>query len=102
MPFRVVSRVGRGIGVLNEGDSQTERGSFGVNFGRAMVTNGDGNALFLNYLGKDFLKIFGTTTVIILRLTDRRERELTEIVVLRRRRRRSRPSPPPPAAAESS
>ena len=35
MPFRMVSGVGRGMGVLDgSGDRQKERDSFGVNVGR--------------------------------------------------------------------
>ena len=42
MPFRVVSEVGRWICVLDGGDEcRNERGSFGVNLGRPIVTNGD-------------------------------------------------------------
>jgi len=40
MPCGVVSGVGRGIGVLDvDGDRRRERGRFGVNFGRPIVTN---------------------------------------------------------------
>jgi len=42
MPFRVVSGVGRGMGVLDGGgDRRRGRGSLGVNLGRPIVTNGD-------------------------------------------------------------
>jgi len=42
MPFGMVSGVGRGIGVLDgSGDRRRERGSFGMNLGRLIVTNGD-------------------------------------------------------------
>jgi len=41
MPFGVVRGVGRGTGVLDGGgDRRRGRGSFGVNFGRTIVTNG--------------------------------------------------------------
>jgi len=41
MPFGVVSGVGLGMGVLDfGGDRRKERGSFGVNFGRLIVTDG--------------------------------------------------------------
>jgi len=59
MPFGVVSGVGRGMGVLDEGgDGRRRRGSFGVNLERAIVvTNGDGDALFPNYFREDLLNI---------------------------------------------
>jgi len=42
MPFRMVSGVGRVIGVLDGGDNRRrERAVFGVNFGRPIVTSGD-------------------------------------------------------------
>ena len=42
MPFGMVSGVGRGMGVLDGGgDRPRRRGSFGVNLGRPIVTNGD-------------------------------------------------------------
>jgi len=42
MLFGMVSRVGRGMGVLDGGgDRQRGRGSFGVNLGHPIVTNGD-------------------------------------------------------------
>jgi len=54
----VVSRVGRGMGVSDGGgDRRRGRGSFGVNLGRPIVTNGDGDALFLNYFGEDLIAI---------------------------------------------
>ena len=38
----MVSWIGRGMGVLDGGgDRRRERGSFGVNLGRPIVTNGD-------------------------------------------------------------
>jgi len=41
MPFGVVSGVGRGIGVLDEGGDRRREGAvLGVNFGRPIVTNG--------------------------------------------------------------
>ena len=41
MPFGVVRGVGRGIGVIDGGgDRRRERGSFGVNLGRPIVTDG--------------------------------------------------------------
>ena len=42
MPFGVVSGVGLGMGVLDtDGDRRMGRGSFGVNVGCPIVTNGD-------------------------------------------------------------
>jgi len=42
MPFGVVSGVGRGMGMLDGGgDRQRGKGSFGVNLGRPIVTNGE-------------------------------------------------------------
>jgi len=39
MPFGMVSGVGRGMGVLDQGgDHQRGRDSFGVNLGRSIVT----------------------------------------------------------------
>jgi len=41
MPFGTVSGVGRGMGVLDGGcDRRTGSGSFGVNLGRPVLTNG--------------------------------------------------------------
>jgi len=48
----MVIGVGRGMGVLDGvGDRQRGRGSLGMNFGRPIVTNGDGDAFFPNYFG---------------------------------------------------
>jgi len=53
MPFWVVSGVGRGMGVLDGGsDCQREGAVLEVNLGHPIVTNGDGVALFPNYLGR--------------------------------------------------
>jgi len=42
MPFKMVSGVGRGMGVLDGGDGRrTERAVLGVNLGRPIVTNTD-------------------------------------------------------------
>jgi len=42
MPFRMVSGVGREMGVLDGGgDRRRERDSFGVNVGHPIVTNGN-------------------------------------------------------------
>ena len=42
MPFRIMSGVGRGIGVLDGcGYLQRGRAVLGVNLGRPVVTNGD-------------------------------------------------------------
>jgi len=42
MPFGVVSEVGRGIGVLDEGNyRRRERAVLGVNLGHPIVINGD-------------------------------------------------------------
>ena len=42
MPFRVVSGVGRGMGVLDfGGDRRKGRGSLGVNLQRPIITNGE-------------------------------------------------------------
>ena len=48
MPFGVVSGVGRGMDVYEDG-RQRGRGVLGVNLGRPIVYNGDGGALFPNY-----------------------------------------------------
>jgi len=56
MPFGVVSGVGQGMGVLDGGvDLRMGRGSFRDEFGRPIVTSGDGDALFPNYFGEDLL-----------------------------------------------
>jgi len=42
MPFRIISGVGQGMGVLDEGgDHRRERGSFEGKCGHTNVTNGD-------------------------------------------------------------
>ena len=42
MPFSIIGRTGPGMRqVVGFGDWSTERGTFGVNLGRAIVTNGD-------------------------------------------------------------
>ena len=42
MPFGIIGRTGSGMRqVLGFGNWSTERGTFGANFGRAIVTNGD-------------------------------------------------------------
>jgi len=47
MPFGVVSGVGRGMGVIDGGgDRQAEGAVLGMNLGRPVVTNWDGDALF--------------------------------------------------------
>ena len=49
--------VRRGMDVLDgAGDRRMERGQFGDKFGRPIVTNGDGDALFPNYFGEDLLR----------------------------------------------
>ena len=57
MRFGMVSGVGRGMGVLDEGGyRQMGRDSFGVESGRPIVTNGDFvTRLFPNYFGLDLL-----------------------------------------------
>ena len=56
MLFGMVSGVGRGMGVLDGvGDHQGVRSSFGLNLWRPIVTNGDGDTLFPNYIWKDLL-----------------------------------------------
>jgi len=40
MPFRVVSRVGRGMSVLDGGGYRRGEGEFRVNVGRPIVING--------------------------------------------------------------
>jgi len=59
MPFGMMSAVGRGMGVLDGGgDRRRGRGSFGVNLGRPIVTNGDfATRLFPNYFGQCLLNI---------------------------------------------
>jgi len=60
MPFGMVSGVGRGMGVLDGGSNRRRgKGSFGVNLGRPIVTNGDSAAelcesdvLFPNHFGR--------------------------------------------------
>jgi len=48
MPFRVMSGVSRGMGVLDrDGDRQRVRCSFGVNVGHPIVTNGDCGVVIL-------------------------------------------------------
>ena len=55
MPSGVVSGVGRRMGLLDGGgDRRKGMGSFGVNLGRPIVTNGDGDALLANYFGEDW------------------------------------------------
>ena len=52
MPFGVLSGVGRRMGVLDGGgDRRRLVAVFGVNVGRPIITNGDGDALFPNYFG---------------------------------------------------
>jgi len=60
MPFGMVSGVGRGMGVLDGGgDRRRARGSFGVNLGRPIVTNGDfATLLFPNYFRQDLFISF--------------------------------------------
>jgi len=42
MPFGMVSRVGRGMGVFNRGEDRRREGAvLGVNIGHSIVTNGD-------------------------------------------------------------
>jgi len=54
MPFGMVSGIGRGMGVLDGAVIVEGKGSFGVNFGRPIVTNGDvATRLFPNYFGQD-------------------------------------------------
>jgi len=63
MLLGVMSRVGRGIGVLDRGGyRRRERGRFGVKLGRLIVTNWDfvaqlceSDELFPNYFGEDLL-----------------------------------------------
>jgi len=55
----MVSGIGRGMGVLDavviiKGEEAVSR----VNFGRPIVTNGDGDALFPNYFGEDLLSLY--------------------------------------------
>jgi len=57
MPLGMVSGVGRGMGVLDGVVIVEGKGSLGVNLGHPIVTNGDGDALFPNYFGKDLLKV---------------------------------------------
>ena len=62
MPFGIVGRTGPGMRqVVGVGDRSTGRGTFGANFGRAIVTTGDYGvrvrhccdaALFRNYFGQ--------------------------------------------------
>jgi len=56
MPFVVVSKVGRGM-CVSDGEVivEKERAVLGVNLGRPIITNGDGEALFPNYFGIDLL-----------------------------------------------
>jgi len=59
MPFGVSNGVGRGMGVLDGGgDRRSGMGSFGVNFGRPIVTNGAfATRLFSNYFEDLFLVV---------------------------------------------
>ena len=51
--------VDRGMGVLDEGgDRRRRRGSFGVNLGCPVVTNGDSDALFTNYFAGGLVTCF--------------------------------------------
>jgi len=54
MPFRMVSGIGRGIGVLDGVIIVEREGAvLGVNFARPIITNGDyATRLFLNYFGQ--------------------------------------------------
>ena len=53
MPFGVVSGVGRRMGVLDGvGYCRREWAVLGLNVWRPIATNGDGDALFLNYIGR--------------------------------------------------
>jgi len=60
MLFGMVSGVGRGMGALDRGsDRRKERGSFGVNLGRPIVTSGHlAMRLFANYFGQDLLHYY--------------------------------------------
>ena len=50
--------VGREMGVLDgSGDRQRGRGSFGVNLRHPLVTNGDGDVLFPNYIGRTCFRL---------------------------------------------
>jgi len=67
MPFRMVSGVGRGMGIRWGSGRRRGRGSFRVKLGRPIATNGDfvawiceSDALFPNDFGEDVLY---TTTV---------------------------------------
>jgi len=56
MPFGVVSWSVKGWGVLDgSGYHRREGAVLGVNVGRPIVTDGDGDALFPNYFGEDLL-----------------------------------------------
>ena len=57
MSFGMVSGVGQGMGVLDRnGYCRREWGSFGVEFGRPIVTNWDfATRLFLNYFVQHLL-----------------------------------------------
>jgi len=58
--------VGRGMGVLvGSGDRRGEGAVLGVNIGRPIVTNGDGDALFPNYFGEDMLSDSALLLVLI-------------------------------------
>jgi len=61
MPCGMVSGVGRGMGVLDEGgDRRSKRGRCGVNLGRPIVTSGNiATRLFPNYFGLDSLLLLG-------------------------------------------
>ena len=67
MPFRVVSGVGQGMGVLDGGDYRLrERAVSGVNMGRPIVTNGTAtrcDKLFPDYFGEDLLFFTDQTTL---------------------------------------
>ena len=54
MPFEMVSGVGRGMGVLDEGGYRRREGAvLRLTLGRPVVTNGDfATQLFQNYFGQ--------------------------------------------------
>jgi len=68
MPFGLVSGVGRGMGCVLDGVVivEWEGAVLWVNLGRPIVTNGDGDALFQNYFGKDLLLL---EKIVLLTLT---------------------------------
>jgi len=60
MPFGIIGRTGPGIRqVVRFGDRPTERGTFGANLGRVIVTNGDVTAYVGNIASTVGIAVWG-------------------------------------------